>query len=158
MILVDFLQELTFWHWMVLGTVLVIFELILPGIWFLWLGLGAMATGLIVFVADTLIWQIQLVIFSAFSVIGIVIGRLIMRRQRRASTDHPNLNRRGEQYIGRVFALENTSENGGARIKIGDSSWAVAIQPPGQDLEKGARVSVTGIDGATLQVKATETE
>jgi len=38
--LLPWLQTLTFWHWMVLGVALVIVELLLPGIWFLWLGLA----------------------------------------------------------------------------------------------------------------------
>jgi hypothetical protein len=157
MMIIDWLQELTFWHWMVLGTVLVILELILPGVWFLWLGLGAITTGLIVFLTDSLVWELQLVIFGAFSVIGIIIGRLIMQRKK-APTDHPNLNRRGDQYIGKVFILENASENGSARVKIGDTSWAVRLQPAGQELQEGARVSVIGLDGATLNVEAAGSE
>ena len=43
--LLPWLQDLTFWHWMVLGVILVIIELIVPGIWFLWLGLGALGEG-----------------------------------------------------------------------------------------------------------------
>ncbi len=58
--LIGWLQELTFWHWLVLGVVMVVLEIIMPGIWFLWLGLGALITGTLVFVLPDLAWQIQI--------------------------------------------------------------------------------------------------
>lgn len=149
--ILPWLETLTFWHWMVLGVVLVVLELLMPGIWFLWLGLGALTTGVIVLIASELPWQIQSVIFCALSVISIVIGRLIMRTK--APEDHPTLNRRAEQYIGQVYVLEDATERGHGRVRIGDSVWRVRLADPAAELSAGDKVTVTGVEGATLQVE-----
>lgn len=145
------LDTLTFWHWMVLGAVLIVIELLAPGIWFLWLGIGAIATGLVVLIMNELSWQLQSVIFSGFSVISVIAGRMIMR-QGKQSEDHPMLNRRVEQYVGKVFVLENDSNLGYGEVRIGDSVWRVQLNDPAIHLSAGTKVIVTGVDGATLKV------
>ncbi|NKB22688.1 MAG: NfeD family protein [Alphaproteobacteria bacterium] len=150
--LLPWLQDLTFWHWMVLGIILVIIELIVPGIWFLWLGLGALATGLVALFADQLSWQYQTAIFCVFSVASISIGRMVYKRAGPAE-DHPKLNRRAETYVGRICALTEPTEHGMGRIKVGDSMWRVRLVPGGEELATGDSVKVTGVDGATLQVE-----
>ena len=65
-------------------------------------------------------------------------------------TDQPNLNRRGEQYIGRSFTLETAIDNGVGRVRVGDSLWRAV----GDDMPAGSRVKVVGVDGASLKVEA----
>ncbi len=149
--ILQWLGTLTFWHWMVLGAVLIVIELLAPGIWFLWLGIGAIATGLVVLFFADLTWQLQAVIFSGFSVVSIIIGRMIMR-QAKQSEDHPMLNRRVEQYVGKIYALENDTKLGYGDVRIGDSVWRVQLTDPSIQLTAGAKVVVTGVDGATLKV------
>ena len=146
------LESLTFWHWMVLGAVLVIVELLAPGVWFLWLGLGAMATGTVVLFADQISWQYQLVLFGGLSIVSVIIGRLVMRRGQPAA-DHPMLNRRAQQYVGQVFTLLEPTENGHGRVRVGDSVWRVSLSSPDEELPAGTRVTVTDVDGATLKVE-----
>jgi len=153
--LLPWLQDLTFWHWMVLGVILVIIELIVPGIWFLWLGLGALGTGLTVLLVDQISWQYQVTIFCGFSVASIFIGRMVYKRGKQ-SEDHPNLNRRGETFVGQVYALTEATDQGLGRVKIGDSIWRVRLALAGAELAAGDRVKVTGVDGATLQVDAVD--
>jgi membrane protein implicated in regulation of membrane protease activity len=145
------LDDLTFWHWMVLGAVLIVIELLAPGIWFLWLGLGAVATGLLVLFLTDLSWQIQAVIFSGFSIVSVIIGRMIMQ-QTKQSEDHPMLNRRAAQYMGRTFVLEADTKQGYGDVRIGDSIWRVQLTDPSVELNAGAKVIVSGVDGATLKV------
>ena len=149
--ILQWLDTLTFWHWLVLGAVLIVIELLAPGIWFLWLGIGAIATGLVVLIFPDFTWQLQAVIFSGFSVVSIIIGRMIMR-QAKQSEDHPMLNRRVEQYVGKIYALENDTKLGYGDVRIGDSVWRVQLTDPSIQLTAGAKVVVTGVDGATLKV------
>lgn len=153
--LIEWLQALTFWHWMVLGAVLVVLEILLPGIWFLWLGLGALVTGGIVFLLPAISWEFQFTIFCALSIVSVIAGRIIMRRQGEPD-DHPLLNRRGAQYVGKRFRLEEATRNGQGRVRIGDTLWRVELAPPGPDLAADATVTVTGVDGATLQVSPSD--
>ena len=147
----EFIQDITFWHWMILGVVLVILEVLAPGIIFLWMGIAAIATGLIVLAADTLGWEYQILVFAGLSVVSVVAGRMWVR-SRPTETDHPTLNRRGEQYIGRVFVLEEPLVNGVGKLRVDDTTWKIN----GGDLPAGTRVRVAQANGTVLQVEKAE--
>ena len=63
-------------------------------------------------------------------------------------SDQPKLNKRVQQYVGRTFVLEEAIVNGRGSLRVGDSLWHVT----GPDTSAGARVEVTGAEGATLTV------
>ena len=58
------------------------------------------------------------------------------------------LNKRGDQYIGRVFSLYKAIENGEGKIKVDDSIWKVH----GQDCDINAKVKVIAIHGTVFDV------
>lgn len=64
-------------------------------------------------------------------------------------SDQPNLNRRGQQYIGRTFTLSEPIVNGLGKITVDDSTWKIH----GKDCAEGTRVTVTGVDGVILKVE-----
>ncbi len=145
--MIEFLQELVFWHWWILAIGLVILEVLAPGVIFLWLGIGAGVTGLIVLIEPGLSWETQLVAFAILSVISGVGGRMWIAR-RPIETDQPNLNQRGVQYVGREFTLDDAIVNGVGKVKVGDSIWRVS----GDDMPGGSQVTVVDVEGATLKV------
>jgi membrane protein implicated in regulation of membrane protease activity len=118
-----------------------------PGAFFLWLGIAAGVVGLLVFLAPTIGWEYQILLFSVLSVISIIIWRRFFRL-RAEDTDQPALNRRGEQYIGRIFTLAEPIVNGNGKIRVDDSTWKIE----GEDCEAGTRIRVTGVDGTILRV------
>ena len=134
------------WSWIILGVVLVGLELLAPGIFLLWLGLAAIATGLVDGAMD-LSWQASTLRFALFSIAAVVIGRLVTRPAVRQET--AALNQRGEALVGQLFTLEAPMAHGEGRIRVGDSSWRVT----GPDLPRGARVRVVRLDGTTLVVE-----
>ncbi len=142
------LEQLGHWHWWILGVALLILEVFAPGAFFLWLGIAAGVVGLVVYLAPNLAWEYQLLLFSILSVISIVVWRRFFRL-RAEDTDQPTLNRRGEQYIGRVFTLETPLVNGMGKIRIDDTTWKIE----GPDCEPGTRIRVTGVDGTILKVE-----
>lgn len=143
----DVFRELTLWHWFILGAVLIVVEMLAPGVIFLWLGLAAVATGIVVAVAPALGWEIQLLLFAALSAASIYAGRRFIAN-RPAATDHPTLNERGRDYIGRVYVLGEALQNGTGKLTIDDTIWSIT----GPDAPAGARVKVTGMDGMVLLV------
>ena len=145
-----FLGGLAFWHWMILGLVLAVIEVLAPGTFFLWLGIAAGLTGLVVLVIP-IGWEIQLILFGALSVVAVVAGRIWLRRHPIRSAD-TTLNRRGEQYVGRIFTLAEAIVNGRGTVKVGDSLW----RADGPDLPAGSRVKVTGVAGTVLKVEEAE--
>jgi membrane protein implicated in regulation of membrane protease activity len=135
------------WAWIILGLLLMVVELLAPGIFFLWLGLAAMATG----VLDSLLglsWQAASLTFAVLAVGAVVLGRWVTRSKGQPSAQEPFLNQRGQALVGRVFTLETPIKDGEGRIRIDDSSWRVV----GADRFKGAKVRIVRVEGATLVV------
>ena len=138
-----------FWGWWILGILLAVIEIFAPSSFFLWLGAAAILVGGVVYVLPDLIWPVQIGLFAVSSIVAVLIGRRLFRPQQQKS-DRPLLNKRGEQYVGRQFTLEAPIINGVGWLHIGDSRWRVV----GADAPAGAQVTVTGVEGASLMVRA----
>lgn len=145
----SFFDEITFWHWLIVGVILIGFEIFVPGVVFMWVGIAAVLTGIVAWLSPELAMEWLLIIFAALSVISVVLGRMYLKRNP-VKTDHPTLNRRGEQYVGRVFTLSEPIVGGFGKIKVDDSTWKVS----GDDMPEGVKVEVTAVYGTVLQVQA----
>ncbi len=144
----SWLEHIDYWHWLILAVVLLALEVVSPGVFFLWLGLAAAGVGGLLWWMPDLVWQTQLVIFAVLSVLSIGVARGVLRR-RPIATDAPTLNRRGEQYVGRVLTLSEPIENGVGRVRVDDTLWRVE----GPDAPAGSRVRVVGVDGTLFRVE-----
>lgn len=144
----EFLQGLEYWHWWVLGILLVILEMFSPGVFMVWMGIAAFILGIVVWAEPGMTWQWQLFLFSGLSVLSIVLARLFLQRHPIRS-EQPLLNRRGEQYVGRTFTLDEPIINNQGKIRVDDSTWKVR----GEDCAAGTQVKVTGVDGVVFLVE-----
>ena len=90
--IVEWIIGLDAWAWIILGVVLIGLELAAPGVFLLWLGLAAVATGLVDGMAD-LSWQASTLLFAALSVVAVLVGRALSRPD--VSRETSSLNRRG---------------------------------------------------------------
>lgn len=142
--------ELGPWNWMVLGLILLILEIVVPGVFLLWIGIAALLIGAVSMLAwDAAFWawQVQVVAFLLLSLVSAYIGKkLIVGRG--STSDQPLLNRRGEQMIGRTATLAEPIREGRGRIQLGDTLWRVS----GPDLPAGARVRVIGAAETDLEL------
>lgn len=144
--------ELGPWAWMVLGFVLLAAEIVVPGIFLLWIGLAAIATGvlsLLLWSAPFWVWQVQWLVFLALALISAYAGKRIMSG-RNEESDQPLLNRREAQLVGRTATLAEPISEGYGRIRIDDTMWRVR----GPDAPAGARVRVVSVDNSELVVEA----
>ncbi len=144
------LEQIAFWHWWIAAILLVVIEVFAPGAVFIWLGIAAACVGLLLLVMPQLGWEIQFLVWALLSVASMVGWRAYARRHPTESDD-PTLNRRGEQYIGRLITLHEPVVNGIGKIRIDDSTWKVECE---DDLDAGIRVRVTAVRGTTLIVEA----
>ena len=143
------LEHLNMWYWFGFGAVLVILEMLLGVNFFLlWTGISAASIGLVMLVYPQIPWEYQFVIFSMASIGCIVFWNLHLKHTHKIS-DEPRLNRRSEQYVGRVVTLLDPIVNGRGRIIIDDSSWRIE----GPDLAAGTAVKIVGVDGVVLKVE-----
>jgi membrane protein implicated in regulation of membrane protease activity len=137
-----------FWHWWILGGVLAIAEILVPGVFLLWLGIAAGITGLVAFLVPGLWWQVQAILFAVLSVASVWGWRAYQRRHP-TETDRPTLNRRAEQYVGRRLTLDQPIVNGRGHVRVDDSTWRIE----GPDLPAGTPVVVAGTHGTILKVE-----
>jgi len=140
--------DMVFWYWWILAVVLLAIEILASGFFFLWMAIAGLITGLVLFLLPKTSMEIQLLIFSVFSFVSILIWRRYISLHPE-ETDHPLLNKRGAQYIGRTFTLIKAIENGQGIIKVDDSIWTVQ----GEDCPLNTKVKVIAVEGTIFKVK-----
>ncbi len=146
--IVDFFWGLGGWNWFIVAVLMLILEMLVPGVHFMWFGLAAVVLGAIALSVDIPVhWQ--LIIFAVVALGSILIGRRYWRPES-VDSDQPNLNVRGAQYIGRVVTVEEAISGGRGKVRVGDTLW----NAEGPDLPKGARAKVTGTNGTALVIVA----
>ncbi|MGD9639464.1 MAG: NfeD family protein [Alphaproteobacteria bacterium] len=141
--------EFDYWHWFVVGVFLLIAEIITPTTFFVWIAVSAFITGILSFAFPAISFEFLGVFFAILSVLCAYLGKRFVK-SREKPTNHPSLNRKEEQMIGKIFVVSKAVENGIGKAKVGDSEWRIECQ---EDLEIGTKVVVEGLDGATLIVK-----
>lgn len=146
--MIEFAQSVTWWHWWIAAAVLAVLETFLPGAIAIWFAAAAVIVGAVQLVVP-MPWQLQLVLFGALGLAAIFSWRRLRPQDYKAKEDPQHLNRRGAQYVGQVFPLVEAIRDGQGKVGVGDTVWLVR----GPDAPVGARVRVTGVDGATLKVE-----
>ncbi len=141
-------EEIEFWHWWIAAIVLIVVEVFAPGTVALWMAVSAAVVGLLLLAVPDATWQTQFLVFAVLSVATVIGWRAYQLRYPTVS-DQPTLNRRGEQYVGRVFTLDEVIVNGTGKIHVDDTMWKVV----GTDLPEGTQVRVTGVEGTVLTVE-----
>lgn len=144
----ELFTSLNYWQWWVIAVIFIVLEMFAPGAFLLWLGIASGVVGLLLLLFPSMGWEIQYTLFAVLSVVSI-IGWRGWQNRHPAVSDQPALNRRGEQYVNRVFNLEEPIVNGQGKIRVDDSTWKIH----GVDMPAGSRVRVTGVDGVVLKVE-----
>jgi membrane protein implicated in regulation of membrane protease activity len=139
--------QVEFWHWMALGVALAAIETVVPGAFFLWLGIAAIVTGIFKLVFAGMGLEGQAIIFGVCAVVSTIIW-IVWWKRRPIDTDKPELNVRGERMIGRQITLEEPLTNGEGTAKVGDTMWRIR----GPDFVRGTRVKIVDVEGTVLIV------
>ena len=142
----QFLPVLGTWVWWVVAGVLLILELLAPGVFLIWLAIAAAVTALVDIVLP-MGWQGELLVFAVASLVSVMIGRAVMAR-RGAEGDQPFLNRRHQGYVGKSYVLREAIVDGRGKLTIEDTVWDIE----GPDMPAGSRVRVTGTEAMRLTV------
>ena len=142
----EWLVDLKWWHWMVLAVILAAAETFMPGAFAIWFAASAVVIGLLLLVLP-IPWQVQLIGFAVLGMVALLAYRRYLKAHPETG-EQPNLNQRGVQYIGSEFVLVEPIEQGSGKARVGDGVWKVS----GPELPAGARVRVTGVNGAVLTV------
>lgn len=135
------------WAWIVVGLVLATLEMLVPGVYLIWLAVAALITGALTF-GLALGLPAQVIVFVSISLIAVFSARRFLRDSPIISSD-PLMNQRGSRLVGQTAIITQAIDGGTGRIKLGDSEWLAR----GPDVDLGERVRVTGNDGTILIVE-----
>lgn len=135
------------WVWIAVGLVLAGLEMLVPGVYLIWLAAAALATGLLTFVLDLGI-AFQVTNFVFIALILVFSARRMLRDRPIVSSD-PLLNNRMGRLVGQTGTVTLAIDGGEGRIRHGDSEWLAR----GPDLPAGQRVRITGFEGGTVMVE-----
>lgn len=144
----DALLAIPWLAWLAFAAVLAIIELIMPGIFLVFIAAGAAVTGLVVLLVPGLPVVAQLVVFALASSAAVSVGRRWYRQTEVASPD-PHLNDRVARLIGQIVTVVEPIESGSGKVKVGDGEWLAS----GPDSPKGAHVRIVGSHGTSLDVE-----
>jgi membrane protein implicated in regulation of membrane protease activity len=136
-----------YWFWLIIAVILGTAELLLPGVFLIWVAMAAAITGLITFAADPP-FAGQLIIFAVTAVAATVGGRRWYSANPIPSAD-PLLNDRAARLVGETVELTRAIVNGHGRARVGDSEWNVR----GPDAPIGTCMRVVGQEDGALVVR-----
>lgn len=140
------------YFWWAVALLLVVGEILAPGVFMLWLGIAAALMGaILLFTGAGMSYLWQAVIFGVLAFISVGVYWKFLRGNERVS-DQPLLNQRAAQLVGRVVPLMEPIVNGRGKVQIGDAFWTVR----GADSPAGTRVLIHAIDGMNLEVRSAE--
>ena len=135
------------WLWLIGGVVLLIAEIVAPGIFLVFIGAAAIATGLFTLLFDLGVVP-QLALFALYALLAVMLGRRFYANQNVDSSD-PLLNDRGARLIGKVVTVTSDVDDHNGRVRVGDSDWSARGGPA----SAGERVRISGVDGNCLIVE-----
>ena len=134
--------------WLATALVLLMAEMVVPGFFLIFLGVGAAATGLITLLLPGLPILLQAVIFAALTGGAVALGWGWYRGSKHASAD-PLLNDRAARLIGKRVEVCDAIIDGEGRVTVGDGAWSAT----GPDAGVGTIVRIIGANGSVLRVE-----
>lgn len=136
------------WLWLIGGVVLLMAEVIAPGFFLLFIGVAAIATGLLTLGLGLAI-ALQLAIFAVLAFLAVrIIGRRFYASRYDYTAD-PHLNDRVARLLGKVVVVVQPVDSHGGRVRVGDSEWSARGGPA----SAGDRVRIVDVEGNCLKVE-----
>ena len=142
--------SMQWWHWVVLGLLLAAAEMAAAGgFYVIFFGIGALVVGgLAAFDLAGPLW-LQIVLFSAISIIGLAVFRRRLLRMWQVQPQSPSI----DTLVGEIgTASEDVAPGAIGKIELRGTSWS-AKNSSAKALASGERCRVVRVDGLTLHVK-----
>lgn len=136
------------WIWAIGGILLLMLEILAPGVFLLFIGAAALATGLFTLLFD-LGLPAQLGLFIVYAILAVLAGRRFYAN-RDVDNPDPLLNDRVARLIGRSVTVISDVDDHGGRVRVGDGEWSARGGPA----KSGEYVRIVGVDGNCLRVEA----
>lgn len=145
-------MEIEYWHWLVMGMLLIGFEIFIPSFTVLWFGLGALLVAGVVAVSPGLAMSWQLFIWALLSTVFAIAWFKVLRPK---MTDHTKAGIAREAIAGEVgMVIKPASDGVRGRVRfttpiLGDDEWTFICE---ESVKTGDKVKVKEASGNTLVV------
>lgn len=143
-------MDILWWHWLVLGLVLVVAEMATAGgFYIVFFGVGALVVGALAgFDLAGPVWM-QLLLFSVISVGSLALFRGRVLRMLQPNPQAPSV----DQLVGQVaIAAEDFAPGTVGRVELRGAGWSAKVIG-GAAMSRGARCRVMQVDGLMLFVE-----
>ena len=108
--------------WLILAALLAIAELLVPGVFLVFIAAGAAVTGIVTLLVPAFDLVFEVFLFAGASAAAVAVGRRWYRTNPVPSED-PLLNDRVARLIGQVVTVVEPIVAGQGRVKVGDGEW-----------------------------------
>lgn len=137
--------------WFLAGLLLMLAELLLPGLIIIFFGVGAWVVALCCLLFDIGV-NAQFFIFIISSVLSLALLRKIIKNRyidyKTGKT--PDLQ---DEYSGKIVeALEDFDEQGRGKVSFNGTAWNAVLNDAGTFIRKGEKLRITGFESITLFV------
>ncbi len=142
-------MDILWWHWLVLGLVLVVSEIATAGgFYIIFFGIGALIVGtLAAFGMAGPVWM-QVLLFSVISVGSLALFRGRLLKLVQPNPQAPTV----DALVGEVaIAAEDVPAGSVGRVELRGTAWS-ARNETGVSLARGERCRVTRVDGLMLYI------
>jgi len=132
--------------WFVVAVILLLLEFVIPGLFIIFFGLGALVTAFCAYLFEPSL-TVQFLIFSITSVLSLVLLRkVLMNRLYKNNEADPD-----EEFIGHLAtSLTNIEPGGQGKVEFKGTNWSATSQLP---VEIGQKVKITNKEGLLLIVE-----
>ncbi len=144
-------MEIVWWHWVVLGLVLVVAELAIPAFFVIWFGLGALITGVCLALVPTMSVAAQVFLWTVASLVFVWLWFKVFK----TSVFKTKVGMSTGQLVGEVgLVTERTVPFQMGRIKfqkpiLGADTWECRSD---EELNVGDRARVLAVEGHIVRV------
>ena len=149
--MIELLSQLTAWHWLIFGVVLLGIELMTGSTYILWPAVSAIAVGVLLFIAP-MGWEMQMMLFFLLSVATLVLGRSHFQRFVKGG-EVADLNDPTITLVGRQVRAVADFQGSEGRVELGDTQWSARLEEaPREPVSENDLLHVRAVRGATLIV------
>ena len=144
-------MEMLYWHWIVLGILLVLFELIIPSFTAMWFGLAAIVVGAFLWFQPELSGSMQVLFWAVLSGLLTLFWFRIFKPKKRS---HHALREEVEGELGLVVSPASPTRPGVVRFSsplLEEDEWLFSSDDA---LEIGQQVIVMNVENNVLVVSA----
>jgi len=143
-------MEILWWHWLILGLLLVVAEIVGSGSFYLiFFGIGALLVGVLAKLELAGPVWLQILLFSLFSITALALFRGRLLRTFQKEPPKPRV----DPLIGEVAtAVDDLQPGSVGRVELRGTSWS-ARNSTSHTLPSGARCRVVRVEGLMLHIE-----